>query len=177
MNFEDAKAIVENMNANKPFDTVLEYLQCMAAFTSYYKEEIIDKNSADHKLLINHLIHACTSMRTQWYFNNLRYRHALPVRYRSLLSSGTSGNEVLNAEINQWFRNQPELYLSTLQLQLDVNVLAKLLYHESVMQAPLLRLNPYTMVLSGVIPKLTFTNTENTWADFCYSSSSLPLWE
>ena len=47
---------------------------------------------------------ACSETRLEWYFNNLRIRHAMRPTRLALLPSGTGSNEALRAEINGWFR-------------------------------------------------------------------------
>ena len=44
----------------------------------------------------------------------------MPPQMQAMLGSGTAANESLHAEMNSWYRNQPELYPTTLQLQLQV---------------------------------------------------------
>ena len=53
--------------------------------------------------------------------------------------SGTSPNESLHAGINAWFKNQPELYSTTLTLQLEMAHLSKLLTHNMSLYRPQLR--------------------------------------
>ena len=69
----------------------------------------------------------------------------------SLLGSGTSPNESLHAEINRWFRNQPEMYINTLAIQLDINGLGKLLAHNGSLYSPQLRQNQQRIVLAAVV--------------------------
>ncbi|CAK0847180.1 unnamed protein product, partial [Prorocentrum cordatum] len=72
-------------------------------------------------------------------FNNTRMRHSLPKKYQSSFGSGTSPNEALRAEVNRWFRNQPELYLEALEPQLAAATRAKLIARNAAMYAPALR--------------------------------------
>ena len=83
----------------------------------------------------------------------------------ALLGSGTSPNESLHAELNQWFRNQPELYITTLQLQLDFGVLAKLMAHSAAMYRPTLRQLRQQTVLSAVTEY--FRIADNPWRKYC----------
>ena len=48
------------------------------------------------------LYNACAAERLEWYFNNIRFRCVLPSNQRSLLPTGTTGNEALHAQINSW---------------------------------------------------------------------------
>ena len=82
---------------------------------------------------------AAAGPRIEWYFNNMRCRHAAPRSILSLLGAGTGQSESLHHEINNWFRNQPELYSQTLQLQLEVNCLGKLISHNAAAYSPGLR--------------------------------------
>ena len=105
------------------------------------------------------LMAATEPVRIEWYFNNMRARHALPPNARSLLGSGSSQNEALHHQMNTWFRNQPELHRTTLQMQLDVNRLGKLIAHNSAAYSPTLRqLDPQT-VLNVIATQLEVGNS------------------
>ena len=101
-------------------------------------------------------------------------RHAAPSGYWNLLSSGTSATEVFHAEMNKWFRNQPELYISTLILQLRVNQVAKLMVHNAAMYRPLLRYNNQQTLLTALAWKWTF-DVEYEWREFSHAPVCLPL--
>jgi len=55
-----------------------------------------------------------------WYWNALIARRSVPKQMQALLGSGTAANQSFHAEMNGWYRNQPELYPTTLQTQLQV---------------------------------------------------------
>lgn len=81
-----------------------------------------------------HLLRSAGSRdRLQWCFNNLRLRQEVPRQYLSLLSSGSSPNEALHHEINNKFRNLPEVYAGTIELQLMVCSLATLMVHNAAL--------------------------------------------
>jgi hypothetical protein len=104
--------------------------------------------------------------------NNLRLRHSLIPRKASLMPSGTSSNESLHAELNKWFRNQPEIYLGTLMLQLRVNWIAKLMVHNTALYAPLLRYHDQGTLLIALASKWVFGDA---WATWVRSDLVLPL--
>jgi len=61
-----------------------------------------------------------------WYWNSIIARRSMPPQMQAMLGSGTAANESLHAEMNSWYRNQPELYPTTLQLQLQVTPYLKI---------------------------------------------------
>ena len=90
----------------------------------------------------------------------------------SLLGSGTSPNESLHAEINRWFRNQPEVFPSTLSLQLEVGRLGKLVCHNAAMYLPTLRQFGQDVALAATTAGITFDQAR--WAEWNASSRPLP---
>ena len=114
------------------------------------------------------LLHDYTSpVNLEWLWNGVRLRHSMPPEMRSLLGSGTSPNEALHAEINRWFRNQPEVFPSTLALQLSVARLGKLLSHNSAMYTPTLRQMRQDTVLSATVAAVTLER--DTWDNWVHS--------
>ena len=83
----------------------------------------------------------------------------------NLLSSGTTSNESLHRDINGWFRNQPELYVNTLDVQLLVNHTAKLMVHNAALYRPALRIRTNHTFLCALSSK--FTLNEVDWASWC----------
>ena len=165
--------IVSSFNGEKPYGSVFEFIQALAALTAVFKDEVQNIVGRNKKLK-DVLASAAAPDRVQWYFNNLRMRHAVPSRFWSLLSSGTSPNEALHAELNKWFRNQPELYISTLILQLRINQVAKLIVHNSAMHRPLLRLHNQNTLLIALAWSWEF-EIGDAWSAWVDSQASLPL--
>ena len=117
------------------------------------------------KTLAHVLWSATDSERLQWYFNGLRYRRAMAPHRLALLGSGTSPNESLHSEINRWFGNQPELYVHTLQIQLRINTIAKLMTHNSALYSPTLRQLDQQTVLATASGKWRFP--DEVWTLWC----------
>lgn len=64
----------------------------------------------------------------------------MPKQMLALLGSGTSANESLHKEIDSWYRNRgPEVFPTTLELQMQVGALGKLLTHNAALYSPTLR--------------------------------------
>ena len=80
---------------------------------------------------------------------------------------------MLHAEINRWFRNQPALYVTTLELQLEAANLAKLIAHNSALYRPQLRqLDQATVLRFGA---LAVNITKEGWAVLSVSSAHCQL--
>ena len=155
---------------------MFEFVQALAALTYVCKDEVQNKTVMQGKLLKDVVASAAAPGRVQWYFNNLRMRHALPTKCVSLLASGTSANEAFHAEMNRWFRNQPELYLSTFIFQLRVNWIAKLMVHNFALYTPLLRQMNQDTVLVALASKWKF-DIKTYWQDWVHTGVALPLSE
>ena len=63
----------------------------------------------------------------------------MPAGHLALLKSGTSPNEALHRDMNKWFKNQQELYIGTLKLQLQVSCFGRLAIHNVMLYTPKLR--------------------------------------
>ena len=155
------------------YASVLEFIMALAALTVVFYDEVQNKTEMKSKQLKHVLMAAAAPGRVGWYFNNQRIRHAMRAEYRTLLPSGTSSNESLHAEINRWFRNQPEVYISTLILQLRINWIAKLMVHNAALYTPLLRNHDQGTLLIAIAAKWSFG--ANAWADWVGSPLALEL--
>ena len=122
-----------------PISSFFMFISSLAALSALHRKEVDRKTHVKGKYLYHILWCATAEDRIQWYFNGIRSRHHLPLRYRSLLGSGTSPAESLNHEVNEWFRNMPEIYSVTLQLELRMNQFSKLISHNLAMYTPQLR--------------------------------------
>ena len=134
-------------------------------------------------MTLRKLIHnAARPSRMEWLFNNLRLLHTIPGHRRSLLPTGTTANEALHAEINSWFRNQSDIFSTTVSLQLSVAILGKQLAHSSSLFHPTLRQMRHQDVLGAVVGILK--HSARDWESYCtelsvegnrVKSSQLPL--
>ena len=167
-----ARAVLRNLQDELPWYTVIDYVEALAALACVYYDEMNRKTFVKSRTLFHIAWAAASPERTQWYFNNIRHRRAMAKESRSLLGSGTSPNEAIHSEINRWFRNQPELYSTTLALQLDVNALGKLMSHNAALYKPTLRQMNQQTVISSLVTHLTFSSDE--WLSFCSAPVQLP---
>ncbi|CAK0792945.1 unnamed protein product, partial [Prorocentrum cordatum] len=165
----EAQRLLDNLNGEEPFKNTDDFVRAMAAITSVYWDEV-NRGTASGRLLVDVLWSATSVERVQFLFNNTRMRHSLPKKYQSLIGSGTSPNEALHAEVNRWFRNQPELYLETLELQLAAATHAKLIAHNAAMYAPALRALTSQTVLATAIGRQLASPDE--WQRFCAAQAS-----
>ena len=98
-------------------------------------------------------------------FNHLRCRHLLGPSKRHLMATGTTANESLHSEINEWFRNQSEVFSTTVELQLSVNCIGKLLAHNAALYHPTLIQRRHSDVLVRVAAALG--HDAPAWQRFC----------
>ncbi len=84
------------------------------------------------------------------------------------MPSGTSSNEALNAEINSWNQNQPELFITTLTMQLKAAILGKQLAHNKALYSPTLRQMSHDSVLQMALSSSLFP--QDKWVAWCAAS-------
>ena len=130
-----------------------------------HQSELTRRTHVQGQPLRKLMYNAASPSRVQWYLNHLRALHLLPVVDRALRGSGTSPNEAFHAELNGWLRNQPEVFSSTVELQLRVNMHAKLLAHVSALSHPTLRGEGQRMVLARSCSELAIPDRE--WSAAC----------
>ena len=144
-----AVAVLNGLDDSRPWYARRDYIEAMAALSAAYPAEMQRKTYMQSRL-IGQVLHAYTAPeKLEWLWNGLRMRHSMPSSMLSLLGSGTSPNEALHSEINRWFRNQPEVFPSTLALQLQIGRLGKLLAHNAAMYRPTFRQCEHSVVLAA----------------------------
>ena len=99
----------------------------------------------------------------------------IPTQCTSLISPGTSSNESLNHESNMWFRSLPELYSTTLELQLQMQQVAKLRAHNLAMYKPQLRqMSDITLTAASACKPVFSLETWSSWIKPMYLETGLP---
>ena len=97
-------SVLDNLEPDVPFFLRTDWIRALAALTSVYRTEV-DRVAPGPNRKVFQLLHsAAAAGRSEWYFNNLRMRHLLEPSRLSLLPIGTTSNEALHHEINNWFR-------------------------------------------------------------------------
>ena len=170
---ETANKVFHDFEDDKPYASTSQFVLALAALTKLYSDEVRCKSCMKGKLLCEVLESAAAPDRLHWYFNNTRLRHAVESRSLSLLASGSASNEALHSEINNWFKNQPELYMSTLKIQLRLNWIAKLATHSIAMYGSLARQNRQDVLLQAWLGQWEFG--KDAWDSWVTSTSCLPL--
>ena len=104
MSPREAQSVLDNLEPDVPFFLRTDWIRALAALTSVYRTEV-DRVAPGPNRKVFQLLHsAAAAGRSEWYFNNLRMRHLLEPSRLSLLPIGTTSNEALHHEINNWFR-------------------------------------------------------------------------
>ena len=83
----------------------------------------------------------------------------MPLGHLALLKSGTSPNEALHRDMNKWFKNQQELFIGTLQLQLQVSCFSRLAMHNAMLYTPQLRQYSEIDIAHAVVGSWRFGDT------------------
>jgi hypothetical protein len=71
----------------------------------------------------------------------------------------------LNHEVNDWFRNMPEIYATTLQLELRMNQISKLISHNLAMYTPQLRQLSQQVLIAASHSPNRFNDVD--WQEWC----------
>ena len=95
-----------------------------------------------------------------YYFNSLRRLDMVPPEQRPQLSSGTSAVAKMNEQTNKKFRNIPELYQSTLELNCYAFSFLKLFSHNCAEYCPTDITVSQQTVLSHNLSVFQFTQAE-----------------
>ncbi|CAE7313439.1 unnamed protein product, partial [Symbiodinium microadriaticum] len=140
MPLKKATAVLEHLNASVPFFERAEWSKSLAALAAVYRQDM-DRVVPGPNRKVYELLHsAAAAERTEWYFNNLRARHAIATSRLSLLPVGTTSNESLHHETNNFFRETQKNHKTTLSLRLKILQFSKqmahnaALYHETTRQ-------------------------------------------
>ena len=165
MSMPRAKAIQSNMSADKPFFTRIDFIEALASLVKLFNDEVQRKVTGSNKSLYTILWCATSPERMEWLFNNIRCRYMLPLSVLKLLSSGSTSNEALHAEINGWFRQTQQLHQSTLKLKLDILTLGKLVQHNSAMYRPTSRHMTAGLVMARSLAVDVWNKKQ--WKEWC----------
>ncbi len=134
----DAKGILTSMHCDGPWLTRLDFVKAIAAVCSVYPDEALIKTQ-DAGKSIRQLLWNLTSPQTcEWLFNNLRSIARMSPSRRPLLPSGTTANEAMHFVLNKAFRNLPEVYSGTLEVQVSLLQYSRLKSHTSALNTPTL---------------------------------------
>ena len=159
-----ARCTIQQLDGDVPWESCYDFTKSMAALSCVFESELKCRTHVGGAQLRRLLYNATSPSRMQWHFNNLRHRHSLPPWKLALLGSGSSPNEAFNREINDWFRNQPDIYISTVEVQLGASALGKLMAHNWAMYYPTLRQARPSSVLHRVVASLSVPDQDwNSW--------------
>ena len=161
----EADDILDNVAADVPFRSRLEFIQCIAALCSRYAREVRRKAPGPNKEIYRILWSACAPDRIEWLMNNIRSRRTMSRDYLQMLPTGTSGNESLHAEINSWSRSTNALHRSTLALRLRYYSYIQLLTHHLAVKYPLSHVVTAQMLLGRSLHQSIWT--EDEWTAWC----------
>ena len=165
MSVARARLVEGAIDPNEPWHTRCEFLESLAALTAIHKAEVARKVTGANKPLYKLLWSAGAPARIEWLWNSMRMRATLAPHELSLLPSGTTSNESLHAEINNWFRQTQEIHQATLRLKLSILEMAKLLPHNSAAYRPTLRQLPPGYVLARAA--VTEVWSDAAWGVWC----------
>eukprot|EP00973_Karenia_brevis_P075967 10553824-Karenia_brevis.AAC.1 len=132
----EAHGRLDNLDPAAPYYNKESYIADLAALCSVFKDEVTVKTAAKSKFLNMVLWSATAPGRIGFFMNNMIRKHMMSKNQRAQLSSGTSGNESLNKEANNWFKNYQQMYQSTVYLGLKVFQFFKLVTHHSAEYDP-----------------------------------------
>ena len=169
---DKAQAVIADFPDNEGYRTRFEFITALAALTAAFSSEVALRTHVRirgvGKTLSALVACAARPTRVAYYFNNLRLRQSMPCGHLALLKSGTSPNEALHRDMNKWFKNQQELFIGTLQLQLQVSCFGRLAMHNAMLYTPQLRQYSEIDIAHAVVGSWRFGDT---WCVFSAQSS------
>jgi hypothetical protein len=160
-----AREVRDQLNIEKPFYTRVEFIEALAALSSLFPEDVQRRVTGSNKQLSKVLWCAASPDRVEWLLNNIRVRCLVDPARLSLLSSGTTSNEALHSEINNWFRQAQQMHRSTLALKLQILSLGKLISHNSALYRPTTRQIRSNLVLARALSKEVWSTAD--WRKWC----------
>lgn len=104
-----AAAILNDIQPNRPWYRKSDYIAAIAAIAAAFPDEMNRKTYMQGRPMGRVLWSATSAGRLSWAWNTIVIRRRLPRKVQSLLGAGTAPNEALRAEINKWYKNQPEV--------------------------------------------------------------------
>ena len=133
MRISIAEKILSQLDATVPFFERIEWIRSLAALAAVRRSEVECVVPGPNRKMFELLHTAAAGPRTEWYLNNLRMRRAISPSRLSLVPVGTTSNEALHHEINNWFRETQKLHKTTLELKLSIMSFGKLLTHNTAL--------------------------------------------
>ena len=175
MTLQRAASVLNQLEYNKPWYCKLDYLRALAAIAAAFPQEMNRKTYVQGRTIGHILWCAAASDKVAWQWNALIVRRSLPHSWMTLLPAGTASNESLHAELNNWWKNSPEQFPTTLQLHLSVGHLGKLLAHNAALYYPTLWQVSHDQVLALALRGVEFKEEE--WQLWCQDGvvADLPL--
>jgi hypothetical protein len=148
----EAMKILKTMNPNVAMKSREEFVRLIAALVVIYPQRLDVKT--DKTTLRKILAAACQPERTEWYFNNIRYRSRLTDADDKFLGNGTCRNEQLHATLNTQYRGIVNITSRMLNAQLRVWLAAEMAVFIRAMETSttvnIKRVNLRPMVVSGI---------------------------
>ena len=132
---QEAETYLENLDIETPFTTLEGFLKAIACLFVVQRRELA-KTGRLRVSLANMLANFVEPGNCGWLFNNQYRRASIPEHQRSLLATGTTGNEALHAELKLAFRQTIRLHQSTLVTKLHIFGVGKLIAHVASLTRP-----------------------------------------
>ena len=147
-----------------PWTSYRDYLLAMAALTTRFSGEMRRRTDKKGTPVSRIILAACAYARWGSYYNNVLLRTDIGTS-GNFLSSGTTANEALHAELRNAFRQVYSVHVPTLQTRLKTFVLAKQVAWDAARRTPGLRQRSQQAVLFRALARPLFDESLwNYWA-------------
>ena len=160
MPLRQARAHISSLRGDLPYFFKEQYIADLASLCALFPDEVKVKTAQKSVLLRTILWRATAQTIVGFYFNNIRRNMMMPATQRDQISSGTSSNEVINAELNNWMNYRREIFQSTLFLGADVFQLYKMITHHSAEYSPTDKRFVQSEVAAHIAGHWKFTDAE-----------------
>ena len=157
--------VLRKLDGETPWMSVHAFIEALAVLCTRHEKEAERKSHCNGALIKKLMFNLAAPTKVQWYFNNLRYLHSIPIGETALRGSGTGVNESLHGELNKSTRNQPEWFSTTAVLQLNSLAIVKTLAHNCALYNPTLRQITQSMLTARRVATLEVPL--EVWKEHC----------
>ena len=164
-----AKKILNKMDLSIPFKTRTEYIECLAALSASYPEDMSRRVTGANRCISEILASSCMPQRLEYDLTVPYLPATTGPSELVLLPAGTRSNEALHAEIRNWFNQTQQIHQGTLQLKLRILTYAKQLPHHAALRYPTLRQVSSQDLLARLVGDKLRTGVD--WDEWCGDST------
>ena len=165
MSLRTAKDIESSLDPNRAFDTRGQYMDCLAALTKLYPEEVKRTHTSGRKLR-DLLASSCDPDHLEYMLNEARFVRKLSVQDRETFQTGVLGNEAFHLETKHVFMGQ-SMHAAVLDMKVEHLQIRKLLAHNVCMYNPTVNPMDELEIVQAKVASMDPWCMEGSWKRWC----------